>query len=178
MDQTELKKGNKGYDAKKTIVDMYNKVASGLAEGINTFKNWASKNIEDFKKMMEEKKSELLEAAKTAETSTNETVKKIGTYLKSFYEKGKDIAKHIGFFAIGLVVLPFVCSYLLAKKTYELGEDVVDVISTGIESIKKNVPEVWSEFTNAFQEGRESEKRPVGESHVFRTFESFVYNKY
>ena len=80
--------------AKTTIVDMYNKVATELSEGINTFKAWASKNIEAFKKMTEEKKSELLEAAKSADNSANETLKKIGAYMKSFYEKGKDAAKN------------------------------------------------------------------------------------
>jgi phage-related protein len=163
--------------AKTTITEMYNKVASDLSEGINTFKAWASKNIEAFKKMTEEKKSELLEAAKSAEGSANETVKKIGAYMKSFYEKGKDAAKNVGYFSIGLVVLPFYASYILAKKTYELGEDTVAVISSGIESIKKNVPEVWAEFSKSFEEGRESEKRPVAERHI-QTFESFVYRNY
>ena len=163
--------------AKTTITEMYNKVASDLSEGINTFKAWASKNIEAFKKMTEEKKSELLEAAKSAEASANETVKKIGAYMKSFYEKGKDAAKNVGYFSIGLVVLPFYASYILAKKTYELGEDTVAVISSGIESIKKNVPEVWAEFSKSFEEGRESEKRPVAERHI-QTFESFVYRNY
>ena len=164
-------------NAKTTIVDMYNKVASGLSEGINSFKLWASKNIESFKKMVEEKKSDLLEAAKSAESSSNETIKKIGLYMKSFYEKGKDVAKNVGYFSIALVVIPFYASYQLAKKTYQLGEDTVNVISSSIESIKKNVPEVWNEFTKAFQEGRDSEKRPVSERHI-QTFEKFVYRNY
>jgi phage-related protein len=165
-------------NAKTTIVNMYNKVASDLSEGITTFKNWASKNIEEFKKMTEEKKADLLEAAKSAESSANETVKKIGYYMKSFYEKGKDAAKNVGYFSIGLVILPFYASYQFAKKTYELGEETVSVIGSGIESIKNNVPEVWAEFTKSFQEGRESEKRPeVSERHI-QTFESFVYKNY
>jgi len=163
--------------AKTTITEMYNKVAIALSEGINTFRAWATKNSDAFKKMTEEKKSELLEAAKYAEGSANETVKKIGTYMKSFYEKGKDAAKNVGYFSIGLVILPFYASYLLAKKTYELGEDTVSVISSGIESIKKNVPEVWAEFTKSYEEGRESEKRPVSERHI-QTFEKFVYKKF
>jgi phage-related protein len=165
-------------NAKTTIVNMYNKVASDLSEGITTFKNWASKNIEEFKKMTEEKKADLLEAAKSAESSANETVKKIGSYMKSFYEKGKDAAKNVGYFSIGLVILPFYASYQFAKKTYELGEETVSVIGSGIESIKNNVPEVWAEFTKSFQEGKDSEKRPEVSERYIQTFESFVYKNY
>lgn len=167
--------------AKKTIVDMYNQIAADLGEGINTFKSWASRNIEDFKKMTEEKKSELLEAAKSAETSANETVKKVGQYIKSFYEGGKDVAKFMLFFPIGMVVITFEASYRFAKKTYELGEDTANVISSGIETIKNKVPEVWNDFTQSFQKEFEkefqSEKKPVSERYI-QTFESFVYKSY
>lgn len=161
-------------NVKKTIVDVYNKVAAGLVEGINTFKTWASKNIEAMKKMVEEKKVELMEASKSAQTSTNETIKKIGVYINSFYEKGKDVAKNVSFFSIALVVLAFYASFILAKKTYELGEDVANVISTGIESIKKNVPEVWNEFSKSFQEGMESEKRPTEGSEVDNKYKELL----
>lgn len=171
-------------NAKTTIVDMYNKVASGLSEGINSFKLWASKNIESFKKMVEEKKSDLLEAAKSAESSSNETIKKIGLYMKSFYEKGKDVAKNVGYFSIALVVIPFIASYELAKKTYQLGEGIVNVISSSIEKIKKTVPEVWNEFTknvdevgSNFKNSFQSNFKGVRERHI-QTFEKFVYRNY
>ena len=44
--------------------------------------------------------------------------------------------------------------------------DTANVISSGIESIKKNVPEVWNEFIKSFQEGRDSEKRSSKTSKV------------
>jgi phage-related protein len=171
-------KGGEFLDnAKKTITDMYNKVASGLSDGINTFKEWASKNIEAFKKMTQEKKADFLEAAKSAESSANETVKKIGTYMKSFYEGGKDAAKNIAFFAIGSVVLTFNASYLLAKKTYELGEETAGVINSGIESIKNHSSETWSMFINSIKDSWEAGKKPVSERHIL-TFERFVYRNY
>lgn len=164
-------------NAKLTIINMYDKVATGLSEGITSFNNWAKNNIEEFKKMLSDKKSELLEASKTAKNSTNEFVKKIGGYMETFYESGKDVAKGVGYISIGLVVLPFITSVYLAKKTYELGEDVVDVINKGIEKIKYESSETWGRFMTAYEEGRESEKRPVSERYI-KTFENFVYKNY
>jgi phage-related protein len=175
-------------NAKKTITDMYNSVAANLSEGVTTFKNWASKNTEEFKKMIEGKKAELLEASKSAESSANETVKKIGEKIKEIYEKGLPVAKFIGTLTIGMVALPFVGSYIVAKKTYELGEETVSVINSGIDSIKNSVPKIYNEFLeevkktgehikNEWEKGKESEKRPVSEKYI-QTFESFVYNNY
>jgi len=164
-------------NAKTTIANMYSKVASGLSEGITAFKSWASKNSEEFKKLVQDKRAELLEAAKSAENSTIEIVKKIGFQMKSFYEKGKDVAKNVAFFAVSMLVLPFYASYLLTKKAYDLGEETVNVISSGIQNIKTNVPDVWSEFTRSFQETRELEKKPVTERYI-KTFEGFLYRNY
>ncbi len=159
-------------NAKQTIINMYNKISENLKDGIVMFKNWATKNIEEFKKMVAEKKNELSEASESAIKSSNETVKKIGEGIKSFFQKAGDVSKNVGLFAIGLVVLPFYGSYLLMKKTYELGDEAAEYLKNGIESIKKNVPEVWAEFTKGFET---ASKPAVTERHFIKTFENFKY---
>lgn len=163
-------------NAKQTIINVYTTVSTNLKEGMYAFKNWASKNIEEFKKMVAARKDELLEAAKSALSSANEVLKKVGQGIKSFYEVGKKAVKNIALFTIAIAVLPLYGAFLLAKKTYELGEDAVSYISSGIESIKKNAPDVWNEFTKSFEAGM---KEPaVAEGFVIKTFESFINKKY
>jgi len=163
-------------NAKQTIINVYTTVSNNLKEGMYAFKNWAAKNIEEFKKMVASRKEELLEGAKSASSSANEVLKKIGQGITAFYEKGKEATKNVALFTIGVAVLPLYGAFLLAKKTYELGEDAVAYLSSGIESIKKNVPDVWNEFTKSFQSGM---KEPaVAEGFVIKTFEGFIYKKY
>lgn len=162
--------------AKQTITEIYTKISTSMSEGIKTFNEWAQKNADAAKKMVEEKKAELIEAAKMAKESTDATIKQIAEGITSFYEKGKEVAKNTALFSLGLVLLPFYGAVKLAQKTYELGEDVTQMIANGVENIKKNVPEVWKAFTDGFKAGMDSEKKAPEaqkEGYVIKSFERF-----
>ena len=69
----------------------------------------------------------------------------------------------------------------LAKETYKLGEETITYVNSGIESLKVSVPELWNELKTTASSEYQTGKEEVGvkqENHVYRTFESFVYNKY
>ena len=168
-------------NAKKTISDIYARCSKSLVEGVNTFKDWATKNVEEFKTMVANKKAELTEAAEVAKLSTNESAKKIAEDLKQFYSSAKDVTKNVALFSIGVIVLPFIASVALAKETYKLGEETIAYVNSGIESLKVSVPELWNELKTTASSEYQTGKEEVGvkqENHVYRTFESFVYNKY
>ena len=162
--------------AKLTVTEIYNKISLSMSEGIKTFNEWAQKNADAAKKMVEEKKAELIEAAKMAKESTDATIKQIAEGITSFYEKGKEVAKNTALFSLGLVCLPFYGAVKLAQKTYELGEDATKMIVSGVENIKKNVPEVYKAFTDSFKAGMDSEKKAPEaqkEGYVIKSFEKF-----
>jgi len=159
--------------AKQTVTDLYNKVSLSLANGVRSFKDWATKNVEEMKKTVETKKGELIEASKFAKTSLNDTIKKVGEAIESALTKGKDIAKNVALFSMGLVILPFYASVQMAKKTYQLGEEIAESVKAGIETLKTNCADVWKEVQAGFAEG----KAAVAEGYIIKTFERFNYGK-
>jgi hypothetical protein len=171
--------------AKKTISDIYARCSKSLSEGVTAFKDWATKNVEEFKTMVANKKLELTEAAEVAKLSTNESMKKIANDLKAFYSSAadvtKNVAKNVALFSIAIVVIPFITSVALAKETYKLGEETLAYVNSGIESLKVSIPQLWNEFKTLASEEYQAGREEVGirkENHVYRTFEGFVYNKY
>jgi hypothetical protein len=136
--------------AKETAINLYRSMAEGLSSLYKSTKEWANKNIEAFKKMVVDKKSELLEIAGTARKSANVSIKQIGESIVAYFEKFKDgaikVSKSLGMLVIGLVSLPLYGVYIMTKKTYELGEDLAAAASAGFDKLKAGLGDAWSEL--------------------------------
>ena len=136
--------------AKETAINLYTSMAEGLSSLYTSTKEWANKNIEAFKKMIIEKKAELLEISGTAAKSANSSIKQIGESISAYFEKFKEgaikVSKNIGMLVIGLVALPLYGVYIMTKKTYELGEDLAAAASSGFDKLKTGLGEAWSEI--------------------------------
>lgn len=152
--------------AKETAINLYTSMAEGLSSLYTSTKEWANKNIEAFKKMIIEKRAELLEIATTAKKSANSSIKQIGESISSYFEKFKDgaikVSKNIGMLVICLVTLPLYGVYIMTKKTYELGEDLAAAASSGFDKLKTGLGEAWgemkavgAEFSNKFSGSKE-----------------------
>jgi len=182
-----------------TMMEIYNKIAFNLSRGVMTFVNWAKTKKEDFKKMVSQKKSDILKAASTAKESGNQTIRNFALKVKSIFDKGKDLAKNVAIISLALVILPFYASAKLAQKTYKMGPEILNAVSNSLNVFKKNCKDVWNEAVASFKEGREEvnrekenkasnkpseESKPEEEteekkeSYIHKTFENFVSNKF
>ena len=136
--------------AKETAVNLYTAMAEGLTNLYASTKEWASNNIEAFKKMVIAKKAELLEIATTAVKSANAAIKEIGQSISAYFEKFKDgaikVSKGIGMLVIGIVALPLYGVYIMTKKTYELGEDLGAAAAAGFNKLKAGLADTWNEL--------------------------------
>lgn len=145
--------------AKQTAIDLYTSMAEGLSGLYASTKDWASKNIDAFKKMVVEKKAELLELASSAVKSTNETIKQIGESISGYFEKFKDgaikVSKGIGMLVVGMVALPLYGVYIMTKKTYELGEDLAAAAASGFDKLKTGLGDAWNELKTQFTGSKE-----------------------
>lgn len=160
-----LKKGGDYVtQAKKTITDVYARMAAKLAEGAQAFMKWAQTRKEDFLKMVEDKKQSMTEAADKAKSSGNSLVKQISERVIEIYQSGKEAAataaKNVAFFAVGMVVLPFYVSLVIAQKTYELGKDAVEMLKNGMIAIEKGMGEIWQAGKQGWEEGYSGTQQP------------------
>jgi hypothetical protein len=161
--------------AKQTAIDIYKKMASGLADAYKSLSNWATQNVDKFKEMLKQKSVELKEASDVAKQSTFDGVKQIGEFISSMYTKIKDgtieVAKFSGKLLLSLLVLPFYATYLVTKKTYEVGEEFVDAMKAGINTLKTNLGESW----DAAVAGYQSTQEPIAkESIIIKSFGKFI----
>lgn len=159
--------------AKDTAIQIYTKMALGLSTAYKSVSAWAVNNKEEFKKSLQQKSSELAEAAESAKKSAFEGLKSIGEGMLAMMDKIKDgtidVAKYTGKLVLGLVALPFIATYMMVKKTYEIGEDLVDAMKTGIQTLKTNLGEAWTSGV----EGYNSTQEPVKEGRVVKSFRNF-----
>ena len=136
--------------AKETAVNLYTSMAEGLVGLYTSTKDWANKNVDAFKKMVTEKKAELLEIATTAMKSANAAIKDLGVAATKYFEKFKDgaikVSKNIGTLVILLVGLPLYGVYIMTKKTYELGEDLGAAAAAGFNKLKAGLANTWEEL--------------------------------
>jgi len=146
-------------EAKQTAINIYSSMAEGLSSLYASTKEWANKNIEAFKKMVSDKKSELVEAAAAAKKSANANIKQVGESVSSYFEKFKEgaikVSKHVGMLTVGLVALPFYGVYVATQKSYELGEDLAAAAAAGFEKLKAGLGEAWNEMKAGFSAGKE-----------------------
>ena len=136
--------------AKETAVNLYTSMAEGLTNLYASTKEWATKNMEAFKKMVIEKKAELLEIATSAMKSANEAIKDLGIAATKYFEKFKDgaikVGKNIGLLVGVLVGLPLYGVYIMTKKTYELGNDLGAAAAAGFNKLKAGLATAWEEI--------------------------------
>lgn len=177
--------------AKETAVGLYVSMAESLSGLYASTKEWASKNIDAFKKMIVEKRKELSEAAEAARKSSNANIKQIGEAISNYFAKFKDgaikVSKHIGMLTIGLVALPFIGVYAITKKAYELGDELIDASSKGIEKLKLVLGDAWKNMKVEFSVNKEEaedwwaglsdEEKSKAKSSAGLKMESFRYVK-
>jgi len=161
--------------AKQTATDIYKKMASGLADAYKAISTWANANVDKFKEMLKQKSSELQEASTSAKQSTFEGIRQIGEFISSVASKIKDgtieVSKFTGKLLLAVLVLPFYATYLVTKKTYEVGEEFVDAMKAGINTLKTNLGETWEAGVAGYKATQEPE---VKESHIIKSFGRFI----
>ena len=162
--------------AKQTATDIYKKMASGLADAYKAISTWATANVDKFKEMLKQKASELVEASTVAKDSTFEGLKQIGEFISSVASKIKDgtieVSKFTGKLLLAVLVLPFYATYLITKKTYEVGEEFVDAMKAGINTLKTNLGETWEAGVAGYKATQEPEI--AKESHIIKSFGKFI----
>ena len=141
--------------------------------------------------MVVEKRKELSEAAESAKKSSNANIKQIGEAISNYFAKFKDgaikVSKHLGMLTIGLVALPFIGVYAITKKAYELGDELVDASSKGIEKLKAGLGDAWKNMKVEFSANKEEaedwwaglsdEEKSKAKSSAGLAMESFRYVK-
>jgi hypothetical protein len=172
-------------------------MAEGLTNLYESTKEWATKNMEAFKKMVTEKKAELLEIATTAVKSANAAIKELGVAATKYFEKFKDgaikVSKNIGLLVAVLVGLPLYGVYIMTKKTYELGEDLGAAAAAGFNKLKAGLANAWeelksvgAEMSKQFKGGKEEadaawdkldDEQKIKMAGQFAVAESFRYLK-
>lgn len=169
--------------AKNTATQAYQKLASGLSLAYNSVIEWGKKNAEEFKNMLSQKSAELKEAADSAKQSSFEGMKSIGEFISENFTKIKDktidVAKYAAILTLGLVALPFYATYIASKKIYEFGDELVDSMKSGIETLKKNLGETWDIAVSSYKQAKDAETSklddPAKESYIIKKFENFKY---
>ena len=164
--------------AKQTAVSIYKKMATGLSDVYESVSNWASKNADKFKSSLKSKGVELEAAASSAKKSAFDGVKQIGEFILSVSSKIKDgtieVAKLTGKLILGLIVLPFYATYVVTKKTYEVGEEFVDAMKAGINTLKTNLGESWEAGVAGYKSTQEPAEESTTESHIIKSFDKFI----
>jgi ElaB/YqjD/DUF883 family membrane-anchored ribosome-binding protein len=146
-------------NAKTTIKNIYDKIAGQLANSYQFVKKWIAKNGDRASKMIQSKQDKINNWASSAKQSSNEGLKKIGTFftenLPKILNKGAEIAKNAGLIALGLIVLSLQGSYLILKKIGKMGEEAFKFIESGLNIIKTNLGESWDLTVNGYKEGEQ-----------------------
>jgi hypothetical protein len=133
--------------AKDNVTKIYNTIATKLANAYVSFKAWRKNNAEAFKKEVELKKGEMIEAASVAKKSSIEGIKKLGNLISSWATDIKngtiDYAKKGGTIMLGLLILPFYAAYVGVVKTYNLGNEFLMSMQSGMATIKRLLSKSW-----------------------------------
>ena len=157
-------------ELKKTAGDKYQEVVNTISANIakkivEPLKaKWAEfqKNYAASKEAMAAKANDLKEMGNSFAKSGKESLVALGNAIL----KGGETA---GFFAIGLVILPFYLAFKGSEALYNVGEAVV-------KNIKENAPEVWNtlQVTQNVKAGYNEQRPAKNESRIldFNSFKS------
>lgn len=159
LDQLKQSAGDKFQDVMNTIsTNISNKIVEPLkAKWLEFQKNYAAS-----KESIAAKSVELKEMGNSFAKSGKESLVALGNAIL----KGGETA---GFFAFGLVILPFYAAFKGSEYLYNVGESVV-------KNIKENVPEVWNslQVTQNVKTGYNEQRPAKNESRIldFNSFKS------
>ena len=148
--------------AKDNVTKIYNTIATKLANAYVAFKVWRKNNSEAFKQEVEQKKFEMIEAANVAKQSSIDGIKKLGGIISSWATDIKngtiDYAKKGGTLMLGLLILPFYAAYVGIVKTYNLGNEFLMSIQSGIATIKRLLSKSWKLYVDSVKVGYDEVK--------------------
>jgi hypothetical protein len=147
--------------AKDSAIKIYNTIATKLSNAYVSFKTWRKNNAEAFKQEIEQKKIEMIEAANVAKQSSIEGIKKLGGIISSWAKELKDgtidYAKKGGTLMLGLLILPFYAAYVGIVKTYNLGNEFLTAMQSGIATIKRLLSKSWGLYVDSVKLGYAAE---------------------
>jgi hypothetical protein len=147
--------------AKNNAIKIYNTMATKLSNAYVALKSWRQRNAEAFKQEVEQKKIEMIEAANVAKQSSIEGIKKLGGIISSWATDIKngtiDYAKKGGTLLLGLLILPFYAAYVGIVKTYNLGNEFLMSMQSGIATIKRLLSKSWRLYVDNVKIGYATE---------------------
>ena len=158
LEELKTTAGEKYQELVKTIGEnIAKKIITPLKEKWDNFKE----NYQKSKQQLVADANSLKEMGNSFAKSGKENLVKVGQAIL----KG---AESVGFFALGLLLLPFYGVYKGTEFLYNLGDKIVS-------NVKENLPEVWEtlQVKQEFKAGFEKNRQDVKESKVLN-FQQFL----